>query len=72
MISEMIHTASLVHDDVVDASETRRGKKSVQTSWGQKNVRFSSLQILLIHLTPTWAFCVIADEIQINLYFLQL
>ncbi|KAK2175645.1 hypothetical protein NP493_717g01054 [Ridgeia piscesae] len=37
MIAEMIHTASLVHDDVVDSSETRRGKMSVQSSWGQKN-----------------------------------
>ncbi|KAI0220029.1 Decaprenyl-diphosphate synthase subunit 1 [Lamellibrachia satsuma] len=37
MISEMIHTASLVHDDVVDSAETRRGKVSVQSSWGQKN-----------------------------------
>ena len=29
IISEMIHTASLVHDDVVDHAETRRGKVSI-------------------------------------------
>jgi len=33
IISEMIHTASLVHDDVVDHAETRRGKVSVNMKW---------------------------------------
>ena len=33
IISEMIHTASLVHDDVVDHAETRRGKMSVNVKW---------------------------------------
>ena len=33
IISEMIHTASLVHDDVVDHAETRRGKISVNAKW---------------------------------------
>ena len=33
IISEMIHTASLVHDDVVDHAETRRGKASVNVRW---------------------------------------
>lgn len=33
---EMIHTASLVHDDVIDTSDTRRGKPSVNVLWGQK------------------------------------
>lgn len=33
IISEMIHTASLVHDDVLDHAETRRGKTSVNTKW---------------------------------------
>ena len=29
IISEMIHTASLVHDDILDHAETRRGKVRV-------------------------------------------
>jgi len=33
IISEMIHTASLVHDDILDHAETRRGKLSVNTKW---------------------------------------
>ena len=39
MIAEMIHTASLIHDDVIDASTMRRGKPSVQSQWGQKKVQ---------------------------------
>lgn len=39
MISEMIHTASLVHDDVIDQSDFRRGKPSVNKVWNHKKVR---------------------------------
>ena len=33
---EFIHTATLMHDDVVDKSESRRGKPSSNTIWGNK------------------------------------
>lgn len=33
---ELIHTATLLHDDVVDMSEKRRGKLSVNKVWGNK------------------------------------
>lgn len=33
---EFIHTATLLHDDVVDESELRRGKDSANTIWGNK------------------------------------
>ena len=33
-IVEMIHTATLVHDDVIDVAETRRGKPSANVIWG--------------------------------------
>jgi octaprenyl-diphosphate synthase len=33
-IAEMIHTASLLHDDVADNAQTRRGKESVQKQFG--------------------------------------
>lgn len=35
-ITEMIHTASLVHDDVVDESATRRGVDTVHSRFGNK------------------------------------
>lgn len=33
---EMIHTASLIHDDVIDNSETRRGILTLNKKWGAK------------------------------------
>lgn len=33
---ELLHTASLMHDDVVDASPTRRGMESVNHHWNNK------------------------------------
>lgn len=33
---EMLHNASLMHDDVVDESDTRRGQASVRGRWGNQ------------------------------------
>jgi octaprenyl-diphosphate synthase len=33
---EIVHTASLVHDDVVDDSAARRGRRSANALWGNK------------------------------------
>jgi len=35
-ITEMIHTASLIHDDVLDESDTRRGKATVHQTYGTR------------------------------------
>ena len=32
---ELLHSATLVHDDIVDNAPTRRGKQSISFSWGQ-------------------------------------
>ncbi|XP_014464475.2 all trans-polyprenyl-diphosphate synthase PDSS1 isoform X1 [Alligator mississippiensis] len=36
IITEMIHTASLVHDDVIDEANSRRGKMTVNQIWGER------------------------------------
>jgi octaprenyl-diphosphate synthase len=33
-VVELIHTASLVHDDIIDNAPTRRGRESVHAKWG--------------------------------------
>src|SRR3954464_6418477 len=36
-VVEMIHTATLVHDDVIDVAKTRRGRPSTNVVWGNHN-----------------------------------
>ncbi len=33
-VVEIIHTATLVHDDIIDEAETRRGRPSANRTWG--------------------------------------
>ena len=37
MMVEMLHTASLIHDDVIDNADTRRGRPSVNALWQSRN-----------------------------------
>ena len=33
-VVELIHNATLVHDDIIDAADTRRGRPSANSAWG--------------------------------------
>ena len=35
-VVEMLHTATLVHDDIIDGANTRRGRPSANTTWGNE------------------------------------
>lgn len=44
----MIHTASLVHDDILDKAETRRGKESINQRWDLKRSTMCGDYILAV------------------------
>lgn len=46
LISEMYHTASLYHDDVIDKAELRRGKDSANLRWGEKTSIFGGNYVI--------------------------
>ena len=33
-VVEIIHTATLVHDDIIDEAQIRRGRPAANTKWG--------------------------------------
>jgi octaprenyl-diphosphate synthase len=35
-VVEMVHTATLVHDDIIDDADRRRGRPSANTAWGNE------------------------------------
>ncbi|XP_032666618.1 decaprenyl-diphosphate synthase subunit 1 [Odontomachus brunneus] len=46
MIAEMVHAATLMHDDVIDMSDSRRGKPSVNILWNEKKVVMAGNYVL--------------------------
>ncbi|MCZ0701859.1 heptaprenyl diphosphate synthase [Natronobacillus azotifigens] len=57
---ELIHMASLVHDDVIDESELRRGKPTVKANWDNRTAMYTgdyifarALECLSTLNTPT-------------------
>ena len=53
---EIIHTASLIHDDVLDRAETRRHAPTINAKWDNK------VSVLLGDFLFTQAFCVAAES----------
>lgn len=47
-ITEMWHTSSLVHDDVIDHAESRRGEESVNCRWGARKSIFAGDYIVAV------------------------
>lgn len=54
-VIELIHTATLLHDDVVDSSTLRRGHKTAHTIWG------SNASVLIGDYLYSRAFQVVVD-----------
>jgi heptaprenyl diphosphate synthase len=41
---ELLHTATLVHDDTIDDAQLRRGKMSIKQRWGNSNAELRPLR----------------------------
>lgn len=48
LIAEMIHVSSLIHDDIIDHSELRRGRASVNARWGAPKAVLAGDYILAV------------------------
>lgn len=70
---ELIHMATLVHDDVVDASLTRRGKPTVKAIWGNTisthigSYLFAKSLVLIAHYEHTPLVSVILADTSVNM-----
>ncbi len=69
---EMIHTASLLHDDVIDQASTRRGKEAVHVKWNNKisvltGDYFLSQAIEILASTQDWRLMDVVIEIIRNM-----
>ena len=62
---ELIHLASLVHDDVIDNSDTRRGTETVKCGWGNRISIYTGNFILAraLALVAQYERCDIVDVI---------
>jgi len=55
-VMELVHVASLLHDDVIDNSRSRRGRVSVNAHWGNK------ISVLLADFLLTKSLSVLCTE----------
>lgn len=66
-IIEFIHTSTLLHDDVVDESELRRGRKTANALWGNApsvlvgDFLYSRSFQLMVELDSMPVMCILAD-----------
>ena len=66
-IIEFIHTATLLHDDVVDASSLRRGRETANAIWGNEasvlvgDFLYSRAFQMMVAVDDMWVMRILAD-----------
>ncbi|MDE2090999.1 MAG: polyprenyl synthetase family protein, partial [Gammaproteobacteria bacterium] len=66
-IIEFIHTATLLHDDVVDASSLRRGRETANAIWGNQasvlvgDFLYSRAFQMMVAVDDMWVMRILAD-----------
>ena len=58
--TEMLHTASLIHDDIVDSASTRRGLPSLHSRWGTHRA------VLMGDFLLAWNFSELAGRFPVD------
>ena len=53
-VVEMVHTATLVHDDIIDGADTRRGRPSANTTWATQNACWPATGCTCRHSILPW------------------
>src|SRR5499427_6624415 len=53
-VMEFVHTATLVHDDVIDKAETRRNRPSINSEFGNQTAVLMGDWLICRRLRPVW------------------
>jgi len=59
-VLEMVHLASLIHDDILDGATMRRGQRSLHEVWGVNQ------SVLMGDYLLAWNFCILADRFPLS------
>ena len=78
ILAEMVHTASLIHDDVIDGADTRRGKPTVNKRYNihghEAYIYLSFLFTTKLHRTVSFVLFsggIVRDLLLLAILFLQ-
>ncbi|WP_313467257.1 polyprenyl synthetase family protein [Carnobacterium sp.] len=63
---ELLHTATLIHDDIIDDSPQRRGKPSVQSKYGKDVAVYAGDYLFTVCFRLLSSYAATADHMEIN------
>lgn len=63
---ELLHTATLIHDDIIDDAPTRRGKKSIQSKYGKDAAVYAGDYLFTVSFRLTAQYANTVNQFEIN------